>query len=245
MSSFAERLPARTGYVNEVASRIAGLPERPPLFAGILAADYSALLAAARPKVFSRGEMLFLEGDGVRHVSMLTSGVVKIAQHGRSGSEVILRLGIPGDVFGAAGLLSTGKHDTTAQAFRACKVLIWEERAFRVTAERFPVLYQNIARILEQDMLELAERFRELATERVSLRVARQLCRLRDRIGRTVGDTIEITLSREELARMTGTTLFTVSRLLSGWETSGMVRPSRESVTICNDKLLRAMCEGS
>ena len=57
--------------------------------------------------------------------------------------------------------------------------------------------------------------------------------------------TVEIGLSREELAQMTGTTLFTVSRLLSAWEARGMVRPRREAVTICDVQSLRAIfCSG-
>jgi CRP-like cAMP-binding protein len=245
MGGVASRIISSSSPPDPISLQPGGTNIQPAFFAGILAADYATIVSAARPRLFSRGEMLYIKGETVRYVCLLSSGVVKIAQHGRGGSEVILRLGTPGDVLGAAGLFATGKHDTTAQAFRSCKVLVWEERSFRNLAERFPILHQNIARILEQDLLELAERFRELATERVSLRVARQLVRLKDKIGRPVGGSVEIGLSREELARMTGTTLFTVSRLLSGWEACGMVRPSREAVTICNLELLRSVCEES
>jgi len=60
-----------------------------------------------------------------------------------------------------------------------------------------------------------------------------------------VNGVIEIGLSREELAQMTGTTLFTISRLLSAWEARGMVRPRREAVTICDIESLRAVAEQS
>jgi len=43
---------------------------------------------------------------------------------------------------------------------------------------------------------------------------------------------------------MTGTTLFTVSRLLSAWEARGMVRPRREAVAICDVQSLRAIGKG-
>jgi CRP-like cAMP-binding protein len=245
MCSSVQQLAGGADCPIQPSSKGAGGQERPRLFAGILQADYMAISAAARSRGFGRGEMLYLKGDPVGQVLLLTSGTVKVAQHGRSGSEVILRLGVPGDVLGASSLLSTGKHDTTALAFRSCKVLTWDARAFKALAERFPILHQNIVRILEDDVLELSERFRELATERVGLRVARQLVRLRHKIGRHVDGAVEIGLSREELARMTGTTLFTVSRLLSAWEACGIVKPSRETVTICDDHLLRSLCEES
>jgi CRP-like cAMP-binding protein len=59
------------------------------------------------------------------------------------------------------------------------------------------------------------------------------------KIGRPEDGHVIVGLSRQELAEMTGTTLFTVSRLLSAWEERGMVRPSREAVTICDVQSLR------
>ena len=217
--------------------------QRPPLFSGILPTDYSRIAAAARVKEFVRGEMLFIEGDSVQQVLLLTSGFAKINKLGLTGTEVILRFSAPGDVLGAMGLFSTGRHCTTAQSFRMCRALVWEPAVFKELAERFPVLHQNMARIVGGELLELEERFREVATERVAPRVARQLVRLLDKIGQRVEDGIEISLSREELAQMTGTTLFTVSRLLSAWEERGMVKPRREGVTICDIPALNAISE--
>jgi CRP-like cAMP-binding protein len=218
--------------------------ERPALFSGILPGDYTRIAAAARVKEFERGEVLYIEGDSVRQVLLLTSGLVKLNKLGLSGTEVILRLGVPGDVLGALSLFSASSHCTTAQAFRQCRALAWDASSFKALVERFPVLYQNMARILGGHLLELEERFREVATERVGPRVARQVLRLMEQIGRPVDGAVEIGLSREELAQMTGTTLFTVSRLLSAWEARGMVRPRREAVAICDVQSLRAIGKG-
>jgi CRP-like cAMP-binding protein len=215
------------------------------LFSGVSTSDYAAIAASARVKEFARGEMLYFEGDSVRQVLLLTSGFVKITQLGLGGAEVILRLGAAGDVIGAGDLFSIGRHRTTAEAFRLCRGLVWDAPGFKTLVDRFPVLHQNMVRILDGHLLELEQRFREVATERVGPRVARQLMRLQEKIGQMVNGVVEIGLSREELAQMTGTTLFTVSRLLSAWEARGMVRPRRESVTICDLQSLRAVSEES
>jgi CRP-like cAMP-binding protein len=158
---------------------------------------------------------------------------------------VILRLSVPGDVLGAMDLFTTGLHFTTAQAFRMCRALVWDAPTFKALVARYPVLHQNMVRILSEDLLELQERFREVATERVAPRVARQLVRLLNRIGRSVNGGVEVSLTREELAQMTGTTLFSVSRLLSAWEERGIVKPRREGVTICDVPMLRTVAEES
>jgi CRP/FNR family transcriptional regulator, nitrogen oxide reductase regulator len=204
------------------------------LLSGILPGDSASFTAAAHPKTYQRGEMLFIEGDVVQQIVMLTSGIVKITQLGRQGTEVILHFGIPGDVLGAVGLFSTGRHGTTAQSFRSCQALVWEAPVFRALVEKSPVLHQNMVSLMGEYLEELEERFREVSTEKVAQRVASQLVRLAGRVGTTKEGSVEVELSREELAQMTGTTLFTVSRLLSAWESRGFVKPQREAVIICD-----------
>jgi CRP-like cAMP-binding protein len=97
---------------------------------------------------------------------------------------------------------------------------------------RYPQIRKNISQILFSRLNELEERFREVATEKVARRVALALLRLLKHIGKKVHGGVEISLSREELAQMTGTTLFTTSRLLSKWGEMGFVLPRRESVVI-------------
>jgi CRP-like cAMP-binding protein len=106
-----------------------------------------------------------------------------------------------------------------------------------------PVLFKALVGILFADMLELEERFREVSTKQVGPRLARQLLRLKARLGAAGNDRIEIALSREELAQMTGTTPWTVSRLLSAWDKRGLIRRDRDSVTICDSESLRAISE--
>jgi CRP-like cAMP-binding protein len=83
-------------------------------------------------------------------------------------------------------------------------------------------------------MQELTERLREIATERVAQRVARSILRLARKAGRRTarGVEIDVPLSREDLARLAGTTVFTVSRLMDDWEAAGIVEGGRGRVVI-------------
>jgi len=219
----------------------AGTPANCALFDGIQPVDYSRILTLGRIREYTRGETLCVEGDPIQQVSLITAGAVKTIQVGSGGMEVILRLSVPGDVIGALSLASTGRHCRTAQAFRMCRTLSWDAPVFRSLAERFPQLHQNLLQIVRTDLRELEDRFREIATERVGVRLARQLTRLRDKIGQPVDGAIEIGLSREDLAQMTGTTLFTVSRVLSSWEASGAISSRREAVVIRDFQSLLAL----
>ena len=54
---------------------------------------------------------------------------------------------------------------------------------------------------------------------------------------------MEVGLSREGLAQMTGTTLYTISRLLSTWEEDGLINSRRESMIITDVPALRKVIE--
>jgi CRP-like cAMP-binding protein len=64
-------------------------------------------------------------------------------------------------------------------------------------------------------------------------------------LGRRIPEGIELIFSRQDLAEMAGTTLYTVSRVLSGWEKRGLVLTGRERLVITQPHALMQVAEGS
>jgi CRP-like cAMP-binding protein len=114
---------------------------------------------------------------------------------------------------------------------------------FEAFCNRSPVLRRNTTRLLGLRLQELEERFREISTQKVASRLGQQLIRLSNQLRQHTKGALEICLSREELAQLTGTTLFTVSRLLSQWEKLGIVSTRRETVVVRDTQALREMSE--
>lgn len=220
------------------------LAQRSPLLAGLSVPDCATVVAGSHERHFLRRETIFVEGDPMRQVLLLLSGCVKLTQFGQSGSEVILRLTGPGEMIGALALCSTGDHCSSAQALEPSSALTWEAGAFEAFSERFPVLRRNSVRILQERLREMDQRFREISTEKVAPRLSSQLVRLFSQVGKRVNGHLEISLSREELAQLTGTTLFTVSRLLCQWESRGIVNARRESVMVLDLPALTKLAVG-
>jgi CRP-like cAMP-binding protein len=50
-------------------------------------------------------------------------------------------------------------------------------------------------------------------------------------------------ISRQQIAEMTGTTLHTVSRLISAWESQGIVRGTRQKVLVLDSQALWRIAE--
>ena len=201
-------------------------------FAEIPMADSISIVSSAQERQYPRRHTLFFEGDPVRQVVLLTSGFAKITQLSANGQEVILRLNGPGDVLGGVGRCSGCDHCSTARTVQPTTALVWETAQFDAVCDRFPRLRRNIGHSLERRLNELEVRFREISTEKVSPRLSSQLMRLMNQVGKPTDGQVEIALSRRELAQLTGTTLFTVSRLLCQWESLGIVSARREAVLV-------------
>ena len=214
------------------------------LFSGLSRADCSTIISAARERHFLRRQIIFSEGESLQHVVMLLSGCVKITQLGLGGDQVILRLSGVGDVVGGFHVGANCSHCSTAQVTQPSTALVWQVASFERLLERFPVLRRNAVRALEERLEEMEQRFREVATERVGSRLSSELIRLSNRLRQADNEKAEISLSRAELAQLTGTSLFTVSRLLSRWQTSGIVRIGREAVQVRDFAALTQLSQG-
>ena len=214
-----------------------------PLFAEISLNDRAQIVGAARERQFSRGQTIYIEGDNQRQVVLLTSGSAKMIQCGQDGSAVILRLCGPGELVGTLGVSLQAKYRSTSQAVTKCSALVWESTVFESLASRYPSLRLNVAYILYKQLEDMEDRFREISTERVASRLSRQVLRLVEQVGIPGNGSVEIKITREELAQLIGTSLYTVSRLLSAWDRQGIVTTRREGFSVINPKALAEMID--
>jgi CRP-like cAMP-binding protein len=108
----------------------------------------------------------------------------------------------------------------------------WDAVEFASLATRHPILQRNAALVMTRRLKLLQDSFCDLSTARVPQRLARALLRLAAEGLSTPADAWGF--SREELAQMTGTSLFTISRLLRDWAERQIVYVDRSGVSIEN-----------
>ncbi|PYX68024.1 MAG: hypothetical protein DMG78_26350 [Acidobacteria bacterium] len=133
-------------------------------------------------------------------------------------------------------------HCSTAQAIRPSTALVWQAATFDKLLARFPAFQRNTVRALEERLHELEQRFREVSTDKVGSRLSSELIRISNRLGPASGNA-EIGLSRSELAQLTGTTEYTVSRLLTRWQTLGILSSRREAMQVHDFAALAQLSE--
>ncbi len=103
----------------------------------------------------------------------------------------------------------------------------------------------NALQTVGQRLQDAHTRIRELSTEEVERRVAHALLRLVRQAGRKTeeGILIDFPVTRQDLAEMTGTTLHTVSRVMTGWESKGLVASGRKKVVVKDAHGLHVLAE--
>ncbi len=204
------------------------------LFRGLALSVLDEVAQLARQRSSQNDAFFFHQGDPATTLYVLIQGRVRIVQVTPEGQQVILRIISPGEMFGGIAALGEASYPASAQALEASVALAWDGETVARLMEEYPRIALNALRLLAGRYQEMQDRYRELATERVERRVARALLRLLRQTGRKVenGVLIDFPLSREDLAELTGTTLYTVSRILSGWEKAGLIETGRQRVLI-------------
>lgn len=235
----------RTAMASQDLSALTHQLEGVPLFEGLPAATLARAVGLAHPKHLGSGGFFFNEGDPADLFFVLTSGRVRLSQLTPEGHQVVLRLITAGNAFGGAGALGEPTYPVSAQAVEASIALAWTSTAMRQLLETEPKIAVNALGFVAGRYHDLQRRYRQAMTERVERRVARALLRLVHDAGRRVDVGVEIAfpVSRQDIAEMTGTTLYTVSRLLSAWEEQGIVRSGRQRIVLTKPHALVAIAE--
>jgi CRP-like cAMP-binding protein len=217
------------------------------IFDGLTEAERKVCLAAARVVTARKGQWLARQGDPATTFYVVDRGALKIVQTAPEGQELIVRFVGPGDPFGGVVVLEHAPYPVSARAVESTSLYAWPAAAMRGMLEQFPRVSANVMREMAAHMTDALTRVREITTQRVGQRLAMTLVRLARQCGRPTDDGILIThaLTRQELADLTGTTIYTVSRTLSQWEADGVLGSHLRHIIIRSPGRLGALADGA
>lgn len=212
------------------ASLLTGLPP----FSQLTQDEIREILHLALPRRYDEGAAVFSEGAEATQFFLLLDGVIRVIRTTATGDQIIALHIAPGQLFGIAPALRRDSYPATAVAAAECLVLAWPARHWHAFAEKYAGFATENYRTVGERLGEMQARIVDLATKAVEQRVATAILRMANQTGRKVEDGIEIAfpVTRQNISEMTGTTLHTVSRLLSAWERDGLVRSTRRHIVV-------------
>ena len=220
---------------------------RLPAFQGLTPDDLDRVLARATPLRIAKGAPIFECEQEAQSFFLLLDGHVRVVRTTPQGQEVIIRYISPGELLGIAIAVGRATYPATAVAAIDCVVLAWPSQLWPDFAAAYPGFAGNAYKTIGDRLQDAHARVIELSTAQVDQRVALALVKLAQQTGKPTAEglLIDFPISRQDIAEMTGTTLHTVSRLLTAWQESGLVKSGRQKVTVVDSDRLLALAEAA
>lgn len=203
------------------------------IFADLSSAEMEAIAAAAPMKAYAAGELLYSPHQPVETLFILKKGRVRIFRVSPEGRALTTALIAPGTVFGEMVLLGQQMHDNFAEALDAVVVCVMS----RADVHRFllsdPRIAMRISEILGRRLAELERRLSDTVFKSVPQRIAATLCLLAaEQRKRSLGRGVQVVLTHEQIAALTGTSRETATKVLGEYAERGLLRLSRGKVTV-------------
>ncbi|MDE1934260.1 Crp/Fnr family transcriptional regulator [Bradyrhizobium sp.] len=217
-----------------------------PMFAGLAPAEQDELLREARSIRYPKGTAVFDQGADADRFFLLLHGHLRVEKTTAQGQQSVVRYVSAGELFGVAQAMSLTRYPATAVAAVDSIALAWPSSSWHQMIIKYPTLASSALQTVGSRLQDTQARVMEISNEQVEQRIAHTLLRLAKQAGRKVeaGIEIDFPISRQDVAEMTGTTLHTVSRILSAWESQGLVEGGRQRIVLCDASSLRALAEG-
>lgn len=225
-------------WINVGAKKLNNLDESlladiPP-FRRLTRPQIREILDQAQPKRFDPGLAVFVEGMPVDRFFLLLDGHIRVVRTTPGGDQIIMLHIAAGQLFGIGIALGHLIYPATAMTADDCLTLSWPNKHWPEFTARYDGFATETYKVVGDRMGEMTTNIVAMATKQVEQRVACAILRLISQTGRKVTSGVEIDfpITRQNLSDMTGTTLHTVSRLLSAWERDGIVVSERRKITV-------------
>lgn len=216
-----------------------------PPFRKLSQSQIREILDQARPQRIDANTAVFDEGARATRFFLLLDGHIRVVKTTPDGEQVIAMHIASGQLFGIAAALGKTHYPATAVAARECLVLSWPNSLWQQFVTNYDGFATETYKAVGDRLEEVNMRVVEMATQQVEQRVAAVILRLINQAGKKTETGIEIDfpITRQDISEMTGTTLHTVSRLLSAWEKKGIVASKRSRVTVAQPHALVLLSE--
>lgn len=192
---------------------------------------------ASREIKILKGDILFAEGKLPASVYFLLSGKMKLYTTDQQGREQIVHLASSGDLMGYRAVLGGDSFSCSASALEDSIVLNVPKATFLNVLDADAEFSFAVIRLLTQELRDAEHHLAGLARKPVRERIGEVLLILGDKFGYEAdGETINVSLSREEIAGLVGTATETVIRMLHAMQEEGLLQTQGKKIRLTNKR---------
>ena len=210
------------------------LLNRVSVFSRLDAAQLALLARSVSTQTFQRGDIIFHEGSVGSTLYIIAAGQVRIYTTSEAGQELTVTMFREGDFFGEMALLDGQPRAASAEAMCRTTTLSLQRAAFLHTINACPPIAASVLEVMAARIRQTNAAAEQLANMSASQRVVRQLLSLAARYGIADGGAVRIDLhlTQDDIASLSGTTRETVNRVLASLRDQGLIRVERARVSL-------------
>jgi CRP-like cAMP-binding protein len=216
-----------------------------PLFMSLSQKDWEEVADMLVGRCYPKDAYIFHAGDPPDALYIVWMGQVKLLRHSEEGRDVVLDVIGPGHMFGEMAVFDGAPYSSSAQAMEDVAVVAISRPDFFRLLERYPSVSLAVISELSRRLRSASDLVHSLAVERVERRIARMLLKLAASTAQRGqnGLVIDLPLTRQDIADMTGTTVETAIRVMSRFRRQGLITTERGRVIVLDPPGLRAVAE--
>lgn len=208
---------------------------------GQAAEEKSALAGLGSVSHYARNNTIYSEGDGAEYSYKVVAGAVRLAKMLSDGRRQVAQFALPGDFFGIDWL---DEHSMTAEALNDVSVICYRRGRLERLSDENHAIRAELFSTLRHDLWAAQNHLVILGRQSALERVASFLLQLIDRRKDARKDTIDIPMSRQDIADYLGLTIETVCRMLTKLKDSAIIEiPDRHTIKVSNHSALRRAAE--
>jgi CRP/FNR family cyclic AMP-dependent transcriptional regulator len=190
--------------------------------------------------------VLFGEQQEASSILILVEGCAKISMNSRDGKRLILWMARPAELLGLTSVLRGSRHEVTAEAVHACRVVSIRRQEFLDFLLRHPAAYECVAHELSVEMSRACEQMRIMGlSSSASIKLAWLLLEWSAGGNTTArGTSVNAPLTHEEMGECIGVTRETVSRAMGELRERRLIEVHGTALTIKSRFALAAYAQG-
>ncbi len=191
-------------------------------------------------KQLQKGDRLFSEGDPIQGVYFIKKGFLKVELNGKQGRPLILQIVGRGSVFGHRLNEHHRFHKNSATAASEVQYCYIPHELFDDILKKSPELKDHILDQFLNDLELVEKKAVNLAHKTVREKVAESLLLIADVYQyKEKKQSFRISLCRQDIADLAGTTKEQVSKILKDFEKEGLIKCAAKKFNYINTDSLR------
>ena len=205
------------------------------IFCALKSDELELINQARKCQMYEKGELIFQEAAAPKGIYCIQKGKVKVSQLGLDGKDQILHLAKEGDVMGYRATLSGDIYSCSATALEKSSICFIPKEIFISLVSSNSKLALEVIHLFSDELKKIETNLTKITQRPVKERIAQSLLLLKNKYGLEEDEaTINITIKREEIANLAGTTRETATRVLYHFQENKLIELVAKKIKILN-----------